>query len=157
MAYKLIEGINMKKVILALVLAAVFVSTAKVASAMQDRPYTNGPVSDVAFIKTKPGMFDDYMKWIATTWKATMEEGKKEGFITSYSVFSVEPRNPGDPDLIITISYPNMAALDGINDKMDAVAEKVEGSVAQSNANAIDREKLRTVLGSELIQELVLK
>src|SRR5208283_3404326 len=147
----------MKKVTLALVLAAVFLVTPRIAAAMSDRPYTDGPVSDVTFIRTKPGMFDDYMKWVATTLKATLEEGKKAGFIVGYKVFAVEPRNPGDPDVIISISYPNMAALDGINDKMDAVAEKVEGSVAQSNANAIDREKLRTVLGSELIQEMVLK
>jgi hypothetical protein len=147
----------MKKVMPALVLAAVFAVTAKVGSAMPDRPYTDGPVTDVTFIKTKPGMFDEYMKWIATTFKATMEESKKAGFITSYAIFAVEPRNPGDPDIIITESFPNMAALDGINDKTDAVAEKVEGSVAQSNSNAVDREKLRTVLGSELIREMVLK
>jgi hypothetical protein len=147
----------MKKVMLALVLAAVFVVTANVSSAMSDRPYTDGPVSDVTFIRTKPGMFDEYMKWVSTTLKATLEEGKKAGFLVGYKIFSVEPRNPGDPDIIISMTYPNMAALDGLDDKMDAVAEKVEGSVAQSNANAIDREKLRTVLGSELIQEMVLK
>jgi hypothetical protein len=131
--------------------------TANVSSAMSDRPYTDGPVSDVTFIRTKPGMFDEYMKWVSTTLKATLEEGKKAGFLVGYKIFSVEPRNPGDPDIIISMTYPNMAALDGLDDKMDAVAEKVEGSVAQSNANAIDREKLRTVLGSELIQEMVLK
>src|SRR5208283_393382 len=56
-------GQNMKKVTLALVLAAVFLVTPRIASAMSDRPYTDGPVSDVTFIRTKPGMFDDYMKW----------------------------------------------------------------------------------------------
>ena len=50
-----------------------------------------------------------------------------------------------------------MATLDGINDKFDAVTEKVEGSVAKSNQNDIDRGSLREVLGSELIREMVLK
>jgi hypothetical protein len=74
-----------------------------------------------------------------------------------YNVYIVEPRHPGDPDIILSITYPNFATLDGINDKLDAIAEKVEGSVQKSNQNGIDRGQLREVLGSELIQELVLK
>ena len=97
------------------------------------------------------------MKWIDTVWKQTNEEAKKAGIIVGYNVYSIEPRHPSDPDVILTITYPNMATLDGINDKFDAVTEKVEGSVAKSNQNDIDRGSLREVLGSELIREMVLK
>jgi hypothetical protein len=50
-----------------------------------------------------------------------------------------------------------MAAFDGLNDKYDAIAEKIEGSVEKSNQNDIDRGSLREVLGSQLVRELVLK
>jgi hypothetical protein len=147
----------MKKALLTLIFGASLVMSASMASAKEDRPHTDGPVSDVSFVKTKPGKFDDYMKWIDTVWKQTNEEAKKAGIIVGYNVYSIEPRHPSDPDVILTITYPNMATLDGINDKFDAVTEKVEGSVAKSNQNDIDRGSLREVLGSELIREMVLK
>jgi hypothetical protein len=64
---------------------------------------------------------------------------------------------PSDPDLILEITYPNMATLDGLTEKMDAIAEKVEGSVEKLNQNEIDRGSLRDVLGSVLTRELVHK
>jgi hypothetical protein len=148
----------MKKALLTLLYGVSFVMLASMASAKEDRPYNpDGPVSDVAFVRTKPGKFDDYMKWVDSVWKQTNEEAKKAGIVTGYSVFAVEPRNPGDPDLILSITYPNMAALDGITDKLDAITEKVEGSVSKSNQNDADRGSLRDVLGSELIREMILK
>jgi hypothetical protein len=50
-----------------------------------------------------------------------------------------------------------MAIFDGINDKFDAITEKVEGSVEKTNQHDIGRGSLREVLGSELIREAVLK
>jgi len=147
----------MKNTLLTLVVGVSLAMSASMASAKEDRPYTDGPVSDVSFIKTKPGKFDDYAKWLDTVWKQTNEEAKKAGIVVGYNVYIVEPRHPGDPDIILSTTYPNFATLDGINDKLDAIAEKVEGSVQKSNQNGIDRGQLREVLGSELIQELVLK
>jgi len=127
------------------------------ASAMENRPYKEGPVTEVSFVKTKPGMFDAYMKWVATTRKQMIDEEKKAGIIIESKVFTVEPRHPGDPDVILTETFANMATLDGLDDRLDPIMEKVAGSVQKSNEAAVDREKLREVLGSELIREMVLK
>jgi hypothetical protein len=147
----------MKKTLFALLFGASLVMSASMVSAKEDRPYSDGPVVDVSFVRTKPGKFDEYVKWLDTVWKQTNDEAIKAGIVVSYKVFTVEPRSPSDPDLILSITYPNMATFDGINDKMDAIMEKVEGSVTKSNQNAIDRGSLRDVLGSELIRELMLK
>jgi len=147
----------MKKGLLTLVFGVSLVMSASVASAKEDRPYKDGPVTDVSFVRTKPGKFDDYMKWVDTVWKQTNEEAKKAGIIIGYKVSTSEPRSPSDPDLILEITYPNMATLDGITEKFDAIAEKVEGSVQKSNQNEIDRGSLRDVLGSVLTRELILK
>ena len=152
-----IEGHIMKKGLLTLLFGISLVMSASVTSAKEDRPYKDGPVTDVSFIRTKPGRFDDYMKWVATVWKQSNEEAKKAGIIVGYRVSTSEPRNPSDPDLILEVTYPNMATFDGLTDKMDAIAEKVEGSVQKSNQNEIDRGSLRDVLGSVLTRELVLK
>ena len=40
-------------------------------------PYTEGTVWAITMVKTKPGMSDDYIKGLAKTYKAAMEEEKK--------------------------------------------------------------------------------
>jgi hypothetical protein len=147
----------MKKMLFVLVFSASLVMSATMASAKEDRLYTEGPVTDVSYIRTKPGKFDEYMKWIGTVWKQQNEEMKKAGIIIGYRVSTSEPRSPSDPDLILEITYPNMAAFDGLTDKMDTIAEKAAGSVEKSNQNTIDRGSLRDFLGSVLTRELVLK
>lgn len=122
-----------------------------------DRPYSQGPIVNVSYIRTTYGMFDDYMKFLAGSWKQEQEALKKAGVIVSYSVLTVEPRSPADPDVVLVTRYANWAALDGLEDKMEAVASAVYGSTAQANAGAIDRGKMRTVLGSTTMQEVILK
>jgi hypothetical protein len=127
------------------------------ASLADDRPYTEGSVVDVSFIRTKPGMFDKYMKWLDTQRKQEMDELKKAGVIVSYGVFAVEPRSPHDPDVILTVTYKNMAALDDLDAKSDAIMKKVYGSLDAAEKGDADREAMREVVGSELIRELALK
>jgi hypothetical protein len=47
--------------------------------------------------------------------------------------------------------------LDGATAKGDAIATQVEGSVTAANKGAVDRGKIRRILGSWTGQELVLK
>lgn len=123
----------------------------------QEHPYTEGNVVNVARIRTENGKFDEYMKYVATTWKTEQEAAKKAGYIVDYQVISVEPRNENDADLLLITTYKNWAALDGSLEKGDAIAKQIEGSVAASNQGAIDRNKIRRVLGSATMQVLNLK
>jgi hypothetical protein len=122
-----------------------------------DHAYTEGPVVNVSRIRTVDGKFDDYMNWIGTKWKQEQEIGKKAGYILSYAVYAAQPRSPEDADLLLVVTYKNWAALDGALAKGDAVAKQIDGSVAASNQAQADRAKIRTVLGSDTIQELILK
>jgi hypothetical protein len=72
-------------------------------------------------------------------------------------VVTVEPRDENDPDIYLVINYKNWAALDSATANADAVAKQVQGSLAASNQSAVDRGKIRRVLGSWTGQELVLK
>jgi len=103
------------------------------------------------------GRFDDYMKFLDTTWKATQEASKKAGYITGYRVISVEARGENDPDIYLVVYFKNWAALDGATAKFDAVAKEVEGSVTAANQGAVDRGKMRRTLGSWTGQQLDLK
>jgi quinol monooxygenase YgiN len=122
-----------------------------------DRPYTEGPVVNVAAIRTEPGMADQYLQYLAGTYKQTMEEQKKAGIILDYAVYRTVPRGPDDPDIYLVTTYKNMAALDGLADKTDPIQQKLVGDQAARNAAMIARGKMRTALGSELLRQLDLK
>ena len=137
--------------------AALLTLTFAGAAVADEHPFTEGQVVNVAAIRTEYGKFDDYMKYIATTWKATQEAAKKAGYITGYKVIAVEPRGENDPDLYLVLYYKNWAALDGATAKADTIATQVEGSVANANKGAVDRGKIRRILGSWTGQQLDLK
>ena len=137
--------------------AVLGLAVTSVAAVADDHAYTDGPVVNVAAIRTEYGKFDDYMKYLDTTWKAEQEAAKKAGYITSYRVVTVEARGENDPDIYLVINYKNWAAFDGATAKGDAIAKQVEGTLATSNQGAVDRGKIRRVLGSWTGQELDLK
>jgi hypothetical protein len=122
-----------------------------------DRPYTEGAVVNVSAVRTEPGMFEEYMKYLAGPYKQSMEEQKKAGVIIDYAIYAAIPRREGDPDLYLITVYKNMAALDDLDAKTDAITEKIFGSMDQQTSATVARGKLRTLVGSELIRELNLK
>src|SRR5262245_1190501 len=138
---------------------AAFVSIAcvSVSAFADDHAYTEGGIVNVARIRTVDGKFDEYMKWLSTTWKQQQEAAKKAGYLVSYEVISVEARTPDDPDLLLVTRYKNWASLDGALAKSDEIAKQVEGSVEASNQAQFDRAKIRRVLGSSTMQVLELK
>ena len=122
-----------------------------------DHAYTEGPIVNMSKIRTVDGKFDDYMKWLDSTWKKEQEAGIKAGDVLSYEVMSVEPRSIDDPDLILMVTYKNWATLDGALAKGDAIAKQIEGSVAAASQAQAGRATIRRVLGSETMQQLKLK
>jgi hypothetical protein len=141
-----------------LLAAALTLSSALAAAADEPRSYTEGAVTHVSFIKVKPGMFDNYLKYLATTYKPLMEEYKKQGIILDYKVYLAnETHMASEPNLILTVVYKNMAALDGLNERTDPAAAKIFGSRQKQAEGAISRESMREQLGEQFIRELVLK
>lgn len=121
-----------------------------------EKPYKEGPVTSVAFIRVKDGKLMDYINYLNGSYKQEMEANKKAGLITDYRIYEVAPRNPADANLILTITYPNYAALDRTAD-FDAVVTKVEGGLKAADNGTAERGSIREILGSELVRELVLK
>jgi hypothetical protein len=121
------------------------------------RDWNDGPVINVSSIRTVDGHFDDYMHWLATTYKKQQEAAKKAGLITSYRVIVIEPRGPNEPDILLVTEFKNWAALDHLGSKLDQVSAQIEGSVEAAAKSEVDRAKIRTVLGSRTQQEAILK
>ena len=121
------------------------------------RDWNDGPVINVSSIRTVDGHFDDYMHWLATTYKKQQEAAKKAGLITSYRVIVIEPRGPNEPDILLVTEFKNWAALDHLGSKFDQISAQIEGSTEAAAKSEVDRAKIRTVLGSRTQQEALLK
>jgi hypothetical protein len=121
------------------------------------RDYNDGPVQNVSFIRTVDGHFDDYMHWLATTYKKQQEAAKAAGLITRYEILIAQPHNPQDADIILVTEYKNWAAFDHLGSKLDQVSAKIEGSIEKANQSQADRSKIRTILGSDNVQVAELK
>lgn len=126
------------------------------APAKDERQYTEGPVTLVQEIAIEYGHFEEYIDWINSTWKPTMEATKKAGIIIDYKVFSSTPPSPDHPDIILWITYKNMADLDrGVEE--EEVAKKVICSTECQNKARVGRSEYRKVIRREYIRELILK
>jgi hypothetical protein len=121
------------------------------------RHFTDGPVTEEDYIEVEYGHFDEYIDWLNSTWKPTMEALKKAGLIIDYKVFRATPKSPGQPNFILWITFKNgMAALDK-GAEVEDVAKKVIGSTEFQNKARVFRNQYRKVLGTELIREIILK
>ena len=125
--------------------------------AQMARPYHNGSVWTLAFIRIKPGMDSAYMNYVATEWKRIQEAGKKEGLILSYKVLATEGHTPGDWNLILMTEYKDLAALEANEDKSDAILQRVIGDDQKQMQGYRDRAEIREVLGGRLAREIVLE
>jgi hypothetical protein len=138
--------------------AALVAASALTTPLYADGPdWNDGPVINVSSIRTVDGHFNDYMHWLATTYKKQQEAAKKAGLITSYRVMVIEPRGPNEPDILLVTEFKNWAALDHLGSKLDQVSTQIEGSVETADKSEVDRAKIRTVLGSRTQQEAILK
>ena len=126
------------------------------ALAQNDRQYTDGPVTEVNYIQVEYGHFAEYIDWLNSTWKPTMEAMKKAGLVIDYKVFRAAPKSPDQPNIFLWITFKNMAALDkGV--EQENVAKKVICTTECQNKARVARSVYRKVLGTELIRELILK
>ena len=144
-----------KTIVLSMCLAAS--SLALNARAQDVRQYADGPVTEADYIEVEYGHFEEYIDWLNSTWKPTMEAMKKAGLIIDYKVFSATPKSPGQPNIYIWITFKNAAAALDKGVELEAVAKKVICSTECQNKARVARSEYRKVLGTEYIRELILK
>jgi hypothetical protein len=142
-----------------LVAASLLLTSASSRASAQDRPYTEGNVVTVSYIRIKPGMFDKYIKYLDTDYKRVLESEKKAGLVLDYAVYSSDQTHEGDWNMVLTVTYKNLAALDNLRDKTEPLALKATNmsSPEQSAQAAIERGAMRDQVGVRLLRQLVLK
>jgi len=127
------------------------------ALAQNDRQYADGPVTQVGYIHVEYGHFAEYIDWLNSTWKPTLEAMKKAGLVIDYKVFQLTPKTSDQPNIYLWITFKNGAAALDKGVELEYVARKVIGSTEYQNKKRVERGEYRKFMGSELIRELILK
>ena len=138
-------------------LVALVLTLSIVVFAQVSRPYRNGSVWNVAFIRMKPGMDTAYLNYIATDWKRNQDALKKEGLILSYKVLTTEAHGTGDFNIMLMTEYKNLATMEANEDKADNLAQQSIGNDQKQMQGYKDRLEIREVLQDRLAQEIVLE
>src|SRR5262249_17026037 len=136
---------------------ALSLGIAGLCSAQSDAPYTEGPVWNVTMVKTKTGMTDEYLKGLAKTLKASLEEAKKQNLVVDYKILLGSAATPQDFDILVMVESKNMAAQDNTREKFDPIARKVVGTTDQQQSLAVKRLDIREIIGTKLMREITLK
>lgn len=138
-------------------LVVIILGMSVVVLAQVARPYRNGSVWNVAFIRIKPGMDSAYMNYLATDWKKSQEASKKEGLIMSYKVLSTEAHGSGDFNLLLMTEYKNLATMEANESKEENLAQQVVGNDATQMQGYKERLEIREVLQDRLAREIILE
>ena len=148
--------LNRRIVVGALALSAVGAAALTV-HAQVKRPYRDGTVWNVSFIRMKPGMDTAYLNYIASDWKRNQEAAKKEGLIVSYKILSTEAHSPDDWNLILMTETKDLATLEANQDKADALTQKMVGDDQKQMQGYKDRSEIREIMGIRQAREIVLE
>jgi len=140
---------------------AVALLLALVASATTARaqvPYNQGTVTRVVLLSIIPGhsdaLFADLKKNVVPLWEAE----KSAGLILDYSLFLNQTASgPEDWDVGYTLTYKNMAALDGLPDKLYEFRMKQYGSKDNEQKVIEKRVENAKVVSSTLLRDITLR
>lgn len=116
-----------------------------------------GTVWNFTYIQVEPGQMQRYIDYLAGDWKKLNELGKKEGYVVSYHVLSVNNARAGEPDLILAVESKDYYS----NAEQLAQQKKMEALLAadqrKMEAQSGERKSMRKLMGGMELQELVLK
>ncbi len=125
--------------------------------AQVSRPFRNGSVWSIGFIRMKPGMETAYLNYVAGEWKREQEALKKDGQIVSYKVLTTEAHGANDFNIMLMTEYKNLATMEANENKADALSQKVIGDDQKQMQGYKERLEIREVLQDRLAREIVLE
>ena len=147
----------MKNKVFALIgVVAMFGSTAALA---QDhtRGWEPGYVVQVTEVDVHDGMFNAYVNDLGQVWRKFLEQQIEDGVVVRYSMYANPNARDGEPDLYLTVTFPNWAAFDTGIEYFEELSEKIFGSLDDGRVANINRGELRTIGSTYNLREIKFK
>ncbi len=145
-----------QRVLMGLLVAILLLLSVSVYAQMS-RPWHDGSVWQIAFIRVKPGMDTAYLTYLTGDWKKEQEAMKAEGMVLSYKVIQTEGHTPGDWNLMLMTEFKDLATMEANQGKADALAQRTIGNDEKQIQGYKDRLEIREVMGTRLAREIVLE
>ncbi|MEI7724973.1 MAG: hypothetical protein WCK09_07695 [Bacteroidota bacterium] len=145
----------MKAIITFLILSVTLTFTSTLSA--QDKSYKDGSVWQVGFIKVGANMNVEYLNNLKNNWKATHDEAVKQGIILSYKILQGTAANPEDWDVMLMTEYKSLSAMEGSDEKWEAISKKIIGGEDAMKKLNESRVSMRTIYGGKLLKEVVYK
>jgi hypothetical protein len=138
-------------------LIALVLTLSVVVFAQVNRPYRNGTVWSIGYIRMKPGMETAYLSYIAGDWKREQEALKKDGQIISYKILQTEAHGATDFNLMLMTEYKDLATYEKSLDRTDAMLQTLIGNDEKQRQGYRERLEIREVLAERMAREIVLE
>jgi len=115
-------------------------------------------VTELTYVKVDEGQLDTYLAGLKETWVKTNEISKGLGQVVSYGIYVV-PYGSNEVNLVLRITYPNMASLDANKAEYDKfMAAWGKENMEASNKTVLELyNKIRKIKGTYLLRELKMK
>ena len=152
----------MKKLTLLAILICCSLGFVQQAQAQEN--YTEGPVWVISYYRTKPGKFDDYMKFLRANYAKSVAKQKQAGIIVDSKVL-INPAvaGPEDWDVAIAYLYSDFGRLNynqSVEDQLEKFAEEISGERNKDKRDTkldTTRFPLRDYIRTRFLREITLK
>ena len=119
--------------------------------------YSPGTVWGVTMIRIHPGMDQAYLEYLDTQLKKESDISIKNGFMKSYKILRSQDDDTGW-NMLILREYDSYASLEKNEEKADEALRQATGIDDQKGMQGYtDRAKIREVVGTKFMRELILK
>jgi len=119
--------------------------------------FTPGTVWGVTTIKIHSGMDQAYLEYLDTELKKESDISIKNGFMKSYKILRSQDDDSGW-NMLILREYDSFASLEKNVEKADEVLRQATGIDDQKGMQGYtDRSKIRDVMGTKFMREVILK
>ncbi len=146
------------KQVVRLAVGSLCLSLILLATATAQDQYTEGTVERVILLRILPGHFSAAMEDMKKNLQPIWEAEKSAGLIEGYQVFFNQTKaNPEDWDTGISLTYKNMAALDGLGMKVLDLRMKQYGDKSKEQQTINKRVENMQTVSIYLIRNVALK
>lgn len=122
------------------VFALVVAGSAFAVPAIAQDHWTEGPVWQIDYYRTKPGKFDDYLKYLRSSVAPQTAEAKKQGLILDSKMFvNPSPANEKDWNIAFATLHANFGKALDYNAQDDAKSK----AIAEKAYKTRDEDKQR--------------
>lgn len=152
----------MKKLTLITILFACLLGCVQQSQAQEN--FTEGPVWVINYYRTKPGKFDEYMKFLRANFAKNVAKQKQAGIIVDSKVLLNPTVNgPDDWDVAIAYLYSDYARLNfnqATEDQLQRFAAEITGEkIKERRDTRLDttRFPLRDYIRTRILREVMLR